>query len=156
MEKIQLKIVFMRARPAERTHKIHKHYLKGFTMKTRFSLITCVTFILFVSSSLLFAEVNTAESAGALTQVPTLPVKVTEQGSVIYNSQTKKEKSSKLLRHNQSDIQNIGKIILAIKYGWEHGDGAPFREYFLNVNGGRYIESGGQNKGLDNLISHHV
>tara|TARA_R110001606_G_scaffold7896_1_gene34410 strand:- start:3020 stop:3427 length:408 start_codon:yes stop_codon:yes gene_type:complete len=48
------------------------------------------------------------------------------------------------------------KIIAAVKYGWENGDGKPFRQHFLNFPGARYIESGGQNEGLDDLVSHHV
>lgn len=52
--------------------------------------------------------------------------------------------------------QKIKTIIAAIKYGWENGDGTPFRENFLDFNGARYIESGGQNKGLDSLVNHHV
>jgi len=55
-----------------------------------------------------------------------------------------------------SDQQQIKTIIVAIKYGWENGDGTPFRKNFLDFKGARYIESGGQNNGLDDLISHHV
>ncbi len=47
-------------------------------------------------------------------------------------------------------------IIAAVEYGWENGDGAPFREHFLDFDGARYVESGGQNVGLDDLVTHHV
>lgn len=47
-------------------------------------------------------------------------------------------------------------IIDAIEKGWEHGDGKPFREHFLDFEGARYIESGGQNEGLNDLVEHHV
>lgn len=50
----------------------------------------------------------------------------------------------------------IREIITAIEYGWENGDGAPFRKHFLDFDGARYIESGGQNEGLDDLVTHHV
>jgi hypothetical protein len=52
--------------------------------------------------------------------------------------------------------ESILKIIEGIKYGWENGDGQPFRDNFLDFKGARYIESGGQNAGLDSLITHHV
>lgn len=54
------------------------------------------------------------------------------------------------------DENAIRKIITGIKYGWENGDGKPFRANFLNFKGARYIESGGQNAGLDSLVNHHV
>jgi hypothetical protein len=54
------------------------------------------------------------------------------------------------------DKQEIIDIISGIKYGWENGDGTPFRKTFLDFKGARYIESGGQNKGLDSLVTHHV
>jgi hypothetical protein len=54
------------------------------------------------------------------------------------------------------DKQAILDIIAAIKYGWENGDGKPFRDNFLDFAGARYIESGGQNAGLDSLVTHHV
>jgi len=47
-------------------------------------------------------------------------------------------------------------IIHDIEAGWENGDGAPFREHFLDFPGSRYIESGGQNEGLDDLVENHV
>ncbi len=54
------------------------------------------------------------------------------------------------------DKEAILKIVDDIKYGWENGDGKPFRENFLDFKGARYIESGGQNAGLDSLVTHHV
>jgi hypothetical protein len=47
-------------------------------------------------------------------------------------------------------------IIQDVEAGWEHGDGTPFREHFLDFEGARYIESGGQNEGLDDLVVNHV
>ena len=54
------------------------------------------------------------------------------------------------------DEQPILDIISAIEHGWENGDGAPFRENFLDFAGARYVESGGQNEGLDDLVTNHV
>lgn len=47
-------------------------------------------------------------------------------------------------------------IIQSIERGWEHADAAPFRENFLDFPGARYIEGGGQNQGLSDLVDHHV
>ena len=47
-------------------------------------------------------------------------------------------------------------IIESIERGWETADGAPFRQHFLDFEGARYIESGGQNEGLEDLVTHHV
>jgi ketosteroid isomerase-like protein len=47
-------------------------------------------------------------------------------------------------------------IIEDIRTGWETADGTPFEKHYLDFEGARYIESGGQNKGLDDLIHHHV
>jgi hypothetical protein len=47
-------------------------------------------------------------------------------------------------------------IIQDIEEGWEHGDGTPFRKHFLDFEGARYMESGGQNEGLDDLVENHV
>ena len=54
------------------------------------------------------------------------------------------------------DRQALVGIIHAIEAGWESGDGAPFRRHFLDFPGARYVESGGQNEGLDDLVMHHV
>ncbi len=47
-------------------------------------------------------------------------------------------------------------IIGAVEHGWETANGAPFREHFLDFPGARYIETGGQNEGLTDLIENHV
>lgn len=54
------------------------------------------------------------------------------------------------------DSEAIMHIIKEIKLGWEQGDGTPFRNHFLDFKGARYIESGGQNVGLDDLVLNHV
>jgi hypothetical protein len=55
-----------------------------------------------------------------------------------------------------SEKDEIIKIIDQIEYGWENGDGKPFNENFLDFNGAKYFESGGQNIGLNDLILNHV
>ena len=60
------------------------------------------------------------------------------------------------LAASEHDENEIKKIIAAVKHGWENGDGKPFRQHFLNYPGARFIESGGQNEGLDDLVIHHV
>ncbi|NIN58538.1 MAG: DUF4440 domain-containing protein [Xanthomonadales bacterium] len=55
----------------------------------------------------------------------------------------------------EPDSDLVG-IIHAIEAGWEHADGAPFNEHFLDFEGARYIESGGQNEGLADLVENHV
>ena len=57
---------------------------------------------------------------------------------------------------DDADGQALIEIIAAIELGWENGDGKPFREHFLDFEGARYIETGGQNEGLTDLIEHHV
>ncbi len=47
-------------------------------------------------------------------------------------------------------------ILEDIRVGWETGDGAPFREHFLDWEGARYFEGGGENIGLQDLIENHV
>jgi ketosteroid isomerase-like protein len=54
------------------------------------------------------------------------------------------------------DPEAIRTIIAAIKAGWENADATPFEKHFLDFDGARYIESGGQNEGLRDLIEHHV
>ena len=56
----------------------------------------------------------------------------------------------------ENDADAITGIIDAIEKGWEQGDGTPFRKHFLDFEGARYIESGGQNEGLTDLVEHHV
>ena len=63
---------------------------------------------------------------------------------------------SSIVMAGSSDEIAIKQIIADIKYGWENGDGKPFRKNFLDFKGARYIESGGQNAGLDSLVDHHV
>lgn len=50
----------------------------------------------------------------------------------------------------------IKKIVNDIRVGWEKADGTPFKKHFLDFEGARYVESGGQNDGLTDLIEHHV
>ena len=54
------------------------------------------------------------------------------------------------------DLAALIAIIDAVENGWEQAAGTPFREHFLDFEGARYIESGGQNAGLTDLIEHHV
>ncbi len=56
----------------------------------------------------------------------------------------------------EDDSAALIAIIDAVEKGWEQGDGQPFRKHFLDFEGARYIESGGQNTGLTDLIEHHV
>ncbi len=55
-----------------------------------------------------------------------------------------------------SDEDQIMEILDGIIMGWEKADGTPFRKHFLDYDGARYVESGGQNVGLTDLIEHHV
>jgi len=59
-------------------------------------------------------------------------------------------------RAQENDAAQLIAIIHAIEKGWEEADGTPFRENFLDFEGARYIESGGQNEGLTDLVEHHV
>ena len=54
------------------------------------------------------------------------------------------------------DKEPILAIIADVEYGWENGDGTPFRKHFLDFGGARYVETGGQNEGLDDLVTNHV
>lgn len=54
------------------------------------------------------------------------------------------------------DDDQLQQIIAAIEYGWENADGTPFYRHFLGQDGARYIETGGQNQGLQDLVEHHV
>ena len=56
----------------------------------------------------------------------------------------------------EDDSAALVAIIDAIEKGWEQGDGTPFREHYLDFEGARYVESGGQNEGLNDLVEHHV
>ena len=55
-----------------------------------------------------------------------------------------------------TDNQLLVDIIESVERGWETADGTPFRRHFLDFEGARYIESGGQNEGLEDLVTHHV
>lgn len=56
----------------------------------------------------------------------------------------------------ENDAAALVAIIDAVEKGWEQADGEPFRAHFLDFEGARYVESGGQNDGLTDLIDHHV
>ena len=54
------------------------------------------------------------------------------------------------------DKTAITAIIKAIENGWEHGDRTPFEAHYLDFEGARYVETGGQNEGLADLVENHV
>ena len=60
---------------------------------------------------------------------------------------------NKTADQNEALIENI---VEDIRLGWENGDGAAFRKHFLDWDGARYFEGGGQNVGLEDLIVNHV
>ena len=47
-------------------------------------------------------------------------------------------------------------IIEDIRVGWEQGDGDNFYAHFLDWEGARYFEGGGQNLGLKDLVENQV
>ena len=47
-------------------------------------------------------------------------------------------------------------ILENVRNGWERGDGTPFYSHFLDWDGARYFEGGGQNAGLQDLVENHV
>ena len=55
-----------------------------------------------------------------------------------------------------SDESQLRQIILAIRHGWESGDGSPFYQYLLDRDGVRFIENGGQYTGVKDLVEQHV
>ena len=55
-----------------------------------------------------------------------------------------------------ADDEYLRQVIEDVRVGWLEADGTPFREHFLDFEGARYFESGGQNQGLTDLIEHHV
>ena len=57
---------------------------------------------------------------------------------------------------SQQDIQSLETIIQEVARGWEQASAQPFQVHFLDQPGARYIEGGGQNNGLDDLVDHHV
>ncbi len=56
----------------------------------------------------------------------------------------------------QDDDAALRKIIEDVRIGWMEADGTPFRKHFLDFDGARYFEGGGENTGLTDLIEHHV
>lgn len=61
-----------------------------------------------------------------------------------------------LTTYAHEDEEQLIDIIHAIEQGWEQADGTPFREHFLDFDGARFFETGGQNDSLTDLIEHHV
>lgn len=55
-----------------------------------------------------------------------------------------------------SDPALLEAILEDVRVGWEQGDGTPFYEHFLDWEGARYFEGGGQNEGLEDLVVNHV
>ncbi|MEX2470885.1 MAG: nuclear transport factor 2 family protein [Gemmatimonadota bacterium] len=55
--------------------------------------------------------------------------------------------------HDPALIQDI---LEDVRIGWEQGDGTPFYTHFLDWDGARYFEGGGQNVGLRDLVENHV
>ncbi|MDH3734258.1 MAG: nuclear transport factor 2 family protein [Gemmatimonadota bacterium] len=47
-------------------------------------------------------------------------------------------------------------VLEDVRLGWEQGDGTPFYTHFLNWDGARYFEGGGENVGLEDLVTNHV
>jgi hypothetical protein len=54
------------------------------------------------------------------------------------------------------DPTQLEAILEAVRVGWVEGDGTPFVNHFLDWEGARYFEGGGENVGLQDLIEHHV
>ncbi|MFQ5550723.1 MAG: YybH family protein, partial [Gemmatimonadales bacterium] len=54
------------------------------------------------------------------------------------------------------DPEALLAIIAAIETGWETGSGELFYANYLDFEGARYVESGGQNEGLADLVENHV
>jgi uncharacterized protein (TIGR02246 family) len=57
---------------------------------------------------------------------------------------------------DQTDEEAISAIVADIRNGWLNADGEPFWKHFLDFDGARYVESGGQNVGLTDLVENHV
>jgi len=47
-------------------------------------------------------------------------------------------------------------IIEDVRVGWEQGNGDNFYAHFLDWDGARYFEGGGENVGLQDLVENHV
>lgn len=54
------------------------------------------------------------------------------------------------------DAAPLEAVLEDIRVGWEEGDGSPFYTHFLDWDGARYFEGGGQNEGLSDLVENHV
>lgn len=54
------------------------------------------------------------------------------------------------------DPELIAGIMQEVAEGWENADGAPFERHYLDFQEARYIETGGQNVGLRDLVDNHV
>jgi hypothetical protein len=54
------------------------------------------------------------------------------------------------------DATLLESILEDVRLGWESGDGAPFYTHFLDWDGARYFEGGGENVGLQDLVVNHV
>jgi hypothetical protein len=54
------------------------------------------------------------------------------------------------------DAALLESIIEDVRVGWEQGDGDKFYSHFLDWEGARYFEGGGQNIGLRDLVENHV
>lgn len=50
----------------------------------------------------------------------------------------------------------IERILEDVRVGWEQGDGGPFYKHFIDWEGARYFEGGGENVGLRDLVENHV
>lgn len=54
------------------------------------------------------------------------------------------------------DAAVLEAILEDIRIGWEQGDGSPFYSHYLDWEGARYFEGGGENHGLEDLVENHV
>ena len=50
----------------------------------------------------------------------------------------------------------LEEVLEDMRAGWEEGTGAPFYTHFLDWEGARYFEGGGENVGLQDLVENHV
>lgn len=57
---------------------------------------------------------------------------------------------------SKNDANDLIEIIHQVKLGWENADGSYFLNNYHDIKDSRYIETGGQNVGLQDLIEHHV
>ncbi len=54
------------------------------------------------------------------------------------------------------DAAVLEALLEDIRVGWEQGAGDPFYSHFLDWEGARYFEGGGENVGLRDLVENHV